>query len=298
MSEFRSHPPPAEWDDFVAFESKSWPKKDRRRYWIIPSICFNCESACGIIAYVDKETLEVRKIEGNPVHPGSRGRTCAKGVVTPNQLEDPDRVLYPLKRVGERGSGEWQRVSWDEVLTISARASARPSGGPPEGADVSRGPARRGRLREPRAPGVGHRRPQQPHQRLLGVGAPRALRVDRRGSAVARLRQREDDPAALVASRVRPLLQSARAAHHRGQVARRPAHRHRSAAVQHLRQGRHVVAGQSRHRVGAPARLRAASGRRPAVTTASSCAGGSTGRRISTRCGRTSRARSSPSNRR
>ena len=115
--QFRTHPDPADWDDYVDFESKSWPKKDRRNYWIIPSICFNCESACGIIAYVDKETLEVRKIEGNPVHPGSRGRTCAKGVVTPNQLEDPDRILYPLKREGPRGSGEWKRVTWDEALT-------------------------------------------------------------------------------------------------------------------------------------------------------------------------------------
>jgi len=113
---FRTHPDPSEWDNYVDFESTSWPKKDRRRYWIIPSICFNCESACGILAYVDKETLDVRKIEGNPVHPGSRGRTCAKGVVTPNQLEDPDRILYPLKRAGRRGEGRWERVSWDAAL--------------------------------------------------------------------------------------------------------------------------------------------------------------------------------------
>ncbi|MEZ5318994.1 MAG: molybdopterin-dependent oxidoreductase [Vicinamibacterales bacterium] len=122
MSEFRTHPHPSQWDDYVDYESRSWPRKDRRAYWIIPSICFNCESACGILAYVDKETLEIRKIEGNPVHPGSRGRTCAKGVVTPNQLEDPDRILYPMKRTGPRGSGQWQRVSWDEVLeTLGAR---------------------------------------------------------------------------------------------------------------------------------------------------------------------------------
>jgi anaerobic selenocysteine-containing dehydrogenase len=122
MPKFFSHPDPSTWDDYVDFESKSWPKKERRRYWIIPSICFNCESACGILAYVDKERLTVRKIEGNPVHPGSRGRTCAKGVVTPNQLEDPDRILYPLKRDGERGSGRWQQVSWDEALNdIGAR---------------------------------------------------------------------------------------------------------------------------------------------------------------------------------
>ncbi len=125
MAEFRTHPPVSDWDNYVDFESTSWPKKDRRNYWIIPSICFNCESACGILAYVDKDTLNVRKIEGNPVHPGSRGRTCAKGVVTPNQLEDPDRILYPLKRVGKRGEGKWERVTWNEVLdTIGARVRA------------------------------------------------------------------------------------------------------------------------------------------------------------------------------
>jgi anaerobic selenocysteine-containing dehydrogenase len=118
MSEtrFRSHPDPAEWDDYVDYESTSWPRKERRRYWIIPTICFNCESACGLLAYVDKDTLEIRKIEGNPRHPGSRGRTCAKGVVTPNQLEDPDRILHPLKRAGARGEGRWERVSWEAAL--------------------------------------------------------------------------------------------------------------------------------------------------------------------------------------
>ncbi len=122
MTKFRSHPDPAEWDDYVDYESTSWPRKDRRHYWIIPSVCFNCESACGILAYVDKQQLTVRKIEGNPLHPGSRGRTCAKGVVTPNQLEDPDRILYPLKRDGRRGDGKWRQVSWDEALDdIGAR---------------------------------------------------------------------------------------------------------------------------------------------------------------------------------
>ena len=113
---FKSHPDPSQWDDYVDYESTSWPKKERRHYWIIPSVCFNCESACGILAYVDKERLTVRKIEGNPLHPGSRGRTCAKGVVTPNQLDDPDRILYPLKRDGARGSGKWRQVSWNEAL--------------------------------------------------------------------------------------------------------------------------------------------------------------------------------------
>jgi anaerobic selenocysteine-containing dehydrogenase len=116
VATFKSHPDPSQWDNYVDFESTSWPKKERRTYWIVPSICFNCESACGILAYVDQQTMEVRKIEGNPVHPGSRGRTCAKGVVTPNQLDDPDRILYPLRRTGARGEGKWEQVTWDVAL--------------------------------------------------------------------------------------------------------------------------------------------------------------------------------------
>ena len=41
---------------------------------------------------------------------------CAKGPATANQVTDPDRILYPLKRAGERGSGQWTRVGWDEAL--------------------------------------------------------------------------------------------------------------------------------------------------------------------------------------
>lgn len=117
-----NYPPPEKWDDWEEYEAKAWPKKQRRRYSIVPTTCFNCESACGLLAYIDKETNEVRKFEGNPWHPGSRGRNCAKGPATINQITDPDRILYPLKRTGERGEGKWERVSWDEVLDdIAAR---------------------------------------------------------------------------------------------------------------------------------------------------------------------------------
>ncbi|HEU5393969.1 MAG TPA: molybdopterin-dependent oxidoreductase, partial [Candidatus Methylomirabilis sp.] len=120
--ELAKFPPPDQWEDWVEYESTAWPRKVERHYWIVPSICFNCESACGILAYVDKADFTVRKIEGNPVHPGSRGRLCAKGAVTPNQLRDPDRILTPLKREGRRGEGKWRRVSWGEALAeIAAR---------------------------------------------------------------------------------------------------------------------------------------------------------------------------------
>lgn len=115
-------PPPEKWDDWQEYEAKGWARKEKKNYSIVPTTCFNCESACGLLAYVDKEKGTVRKFEGNPYHPASRGRNCAKGPATINQLTDPDRILYPLKRKGPRGSGEWERVSWDEVLDdISAR---------------------------------------------------------------------------------------------------------------------------------------------------------------------------------
>lgn len=109
-------PPKERWDDWVELDSKAWPRRVERRYALVPTTCFNCESACGLLAYVDQETLQVRKFEGNPEHPGSRGRNCAKGPATLNQVTDPDRILYPLKRAGGRGEGKWMRVSWDEAL--------------------------------------------------------------------------------------------------------------------------------------------------------------------------------------
>ena len=67
----------------------------------------------------------MRKFEGNPEHPGSRGRNCAKGPATINQVTDPDRILYPMSRSGPRGSGRWERVSWDEALdALAARIRA------------------------------------------------------------------------------------------------------------------------------------------------------------------------------
>ncbi len=109
-------PPPERWDDWVELDPAAWPERRERHYALVPTICFNCESACGLVAYVDKETARIAKFEGNPVHPGSRGRTCAKGPATLNQIHDPERILFPLKRQGKRGSGEFVEVSWEEAL--------------------------------------------------------------------------------------------------------------------------------------------------------------------------------------
>ncbi len=111
-----AYPPKERWDDWVELDSRAWPRRKERRYSLVPTTCFNCESACGLLAYIDKETKQIQKFEGNPEHPGSRGRNCAKGPATLNQIKDPDRILHPLKRAGKRGEGKWEQVSWNEVL--------------------------------------------------------------------------------------------------------------------------------------------------------------------------------------
>src|SRR6266849_1847178 len=111
-----SYPPVERWDDWEEYDPTAWPRKVKRRYSLIPTICFNCEAACGLLAYVDRDSGKIHKFEGNPMHPGSRGRNCAKGPATLNQVDDPERIRYPLRRKGARGSGEWERVSWDEAL--------------------------------------------------------------------------------------------------------------------------------------------------------------------------------------
>lgn len=110
------YPPIDRWDDWPDPEPPSRGLESSSNYALVPTVCFNCEAACGLLAYVNKERMEVRKFEGNPMHPGSRGRNCAKGPATINQIRDPDRILYPQKRVGPRGSGKWERVSWSAVL--------------------------------------------------------------------------------------------------------------------------------------------------------------------------------------
>ncbi|QQE77217.1 molybdopterin-dependent oxidoreductase [Alicyclobacillus sp. SO9] len=118
----RSHPEPADWDDWQELDAKVWPRRKVHHYELIPTVCFNCEAACGLLAYIDKETGEVRRLEGHPLHPASRGRNCAKGPATVSQMTNPERILHPMKRVGKRGEGNWERVSWEAALDdIAAR---------------------------------------------------------------------------------------------------------------------------------------------------------------------------------
>ncbi len=88
----------------------------------IPTTCQLCPAGCGIIAYLNGDRLV--QILGNPDHPNNRGGICAQGVSGINLVNDPERLLYPLKRTGPRGSNRWSRITWDEVyLTMASRIS-------------------------------------------------------------------------------------------------------------------------------------------------------------------------------
>ena len=82
----------------------------------IPSACWQCVTRDGIIGYVEDGRLV--KIEGNHKLPRTNGKLCSRGQAGVNVLYNPDRLLYPLKRVGKRGEGKWQKISWDEALDL------------------------------------------------------------------------------------------------------------------------------------------------------------------------------------
>jgi len=89
-------------------------KRNGRDLKAVPTSCLQCVAICGVIGYADNGRIV--KIEGNPHAPNNRGKICAKGQAGLNQVYDPDRILYPMKRVGKRGEGKWKRVSMDEAL--------------------------------------------------------------------------------------------------------------------------------------------------------------------------------------
>ncbi|MCE8544672.1 molybdopterin oxidoreductase family protein [Ruegeria pomeroyi] len=79
--------------------------------------CYMCACRCGINVHM--KSGKVAYIEGNRDHPVNKGVLCAKGSAGIMQVNAPSRLRAPLKRVGPRGSGEFQEISWDEALEIA-----------------------------------------------------------------------------------------------------------------------------------------------------------------------------------
>lgn len=79
--------------------------------------CYMCACRCGIDVHL--RSGQVRYIEGNRDHPVNRGVICAKGAAGIMQVTAPARLRAPLKRVGPRGSGAFEEISWEEALQIA-----------------------------------------------------------------------------------------------------------------------------------------------------------------------------------
>ncbi len=83
-------------------------------YTVLTACPHDCPDACSIVARVKDGRL--LGVAGNPLNPYTAGNLCRKVAHYEERVYSPDRVLYPLKRVGARGAGEWRRFTWDEAL--------------------------------------------------------------------------------------------------------------------------------------------------------------------------------------
>ncbi len=81
------------------------------------STCYMCACRCGIKVHL--KDGKIRYIQGNRDHPVNRGVLCAKGSAGIMTQYSPARLTKPLKRVGERGAGEFEEIEWDEALEIA-----------------------------------------------------------------------------------------------------------------------------------------------------------------------------------
>jgi anaerobic selenocysteine-containing dehydrogenase len=86
----------------------------------IPTFCAMCgpSMGCGIYAIVRNGRFV--RIEGMKEAPTNRGRNCAKAHAAPQWVYSPQRLKYPLKRVGQKGEGKFERIPWNEALDIIA----------------------------------------------------------------------------------------------------------------------------------------------------------------------------------
>lgn len=85
------------------------------------TLCRGCSGNCGLV--IEYEGDKPIKLTGDKDHPLSKGIICGRPkALVFERTNHPDRIRYPLKRMGQRGSGKWQRISWDQALEeISAK---------------------------------------------------------------------------------------------------------------------------------------------------------------------------------
>ncbi len=81
----------------------------RTNMWTAPG----CHNGCSVLYYTKDGKVE--KVEGDPLSPYNQGRLCMRCLDVVETFYHPDRLKYPLKRVGERGENKWERITWEEA---------------------------------------------------------------------------------------------------------------------------------------------------------------------------------------
>jgi len=97
---------------------------------ILKSVCHSCHGGCSVFLHVEDGKLV--RVEGDPDGPLNHGAVCPMGYAAPDVVNHPDRLKYPMKRIGPRGSGQWERITWDEALDtiVGVMKKAIAEGGP------------------------------------------------------------------------------------------------------------------------------------------------------------------------
>src|SRR5438105_11785536 len=87
----------------------------------IRAVCpHDCPDTCGLVVTVDRSAGRAVSLRGDPDHPFTRGFLCAKVNHYLERVYHPGRLLYPQRRVGRKGEGRFERISWDEAITTIA----------------------------------------------------------------------------------------------------------------------------------------------------------------------------------
>src|SRR6516164_1589481 len=87
---------------------------------VVRAVCpHDCPDTCAMLVEVDDNGRAVR-VKGDPSNPYTHGGLCVKVAHYEKRTYHPDRLLYPMRRVGKKGEGKFSRISWDEALDIIA----------------------------------------------------------------------------------------------------------------------------------------------------------------------------------
>ncbi|MEB1809281.1 MAG: molybdopterin oxidoreductase family protein [Bacillaceae bacterium] len=82
---------------------------------VFPAVCpLDCPDQCGLLLH--KKDGKIIKVAGDPDHPVTQGNICNKVRHMTDRIYDPKRLEYPLKRVGLKGEGKFERISWEEAI--------------------------------------------------------------------------------------------------------------------------------------------------------------------------------------